>query len=70
MSIHGVLLTGSEVLARKGGGGGGRSRGGYRGGYHGTGGGGGIMPTWVWVLLAVIVIALIIWAIARHTSSD
>lgn len=70
MTMHRVLLAGHDLLARSGGrsGGGRRSGGGYRGGSHGAGGG--IMPVWVWVLIALIVVGLIIWAIARRASSD
>ncbi|QKW08357.1 hypothetical protein HUT18_20260 [Streptomyces sp. NA04227] len=51
------------ILAASGGRGGG-SRGGYRGGYGGGSGGGGGMPTWVWVLLILLVVgcvAAVVW---------
>ena len=66
MTMHGVLLAGGDILARKGGGGG--RRGGGVGGVHTSGGG--VLPTWVWVLITLAVLALIVWVVIRKVNSD
>src|SRR5690606_3268912 len=66
MTLHGVLLAGGDILARKGGSGG--KRGGGVGGVHTSGGG--VLPTWAWVLIILAVAALIVWVVIRKVNGD
>ncbi|GGO86950.1 hypothetical protein [Wenjunlia tyrosinilytica] len=63
MTINGALRTTGGILAR------GRRGGHHYHHYHGSGsGGGGSMPTWMWVLIALVVIGLVVWGFSRSQS--